>query len=215
MYLSIFLGSEGPTVTGVTSTPAGDHDGKPSVGSKSTSSFQLDQKDIVELANFLLKIRKTDTKIQPVPTEDPSTHGSIPAMNDDDSNHLNKGEVLPETKTDLAQLIHKLKPVFDSLPLIKLESLKEYASSGKAYQFEGFLEMFYDGNNSVDVLNAISSLKDHFDIVLAMLKGAIMKKHKKPMISTAKSSDGQYPSQHTAHVAQVDPDTCTPKVTMQ
>ena len=89
--------------------------------------------------------------------------------------------VKPSTKTlSLAKSIHKLKPVFDRMPLDKLQLLNEFTSPDKAEQFEGLMEELYDGDDNVEVLAVIDSLKNNFRIIAAMLEGAILKKGGKP-----------------------------------
>ena len=83
----------------------------------------------------------------------------------------------PSAKTlTLPEVIHKLKPVFDRMPLYKLKLLKDFSVPGKEEEFEGVFGELYDEGDEVTALMLYENLKRYSGIVSGMLEGAILKK---------------------------------------
>ena len=117
-------------------------------------------------------------------TDDPLEGTSPPSVAKDTS--VPKA---PKKTLTRSELMHKLKPVLDSLPVDKLKVLSENADPD---QFVGYLEQLYAGDNNVEVLEVVDSLIEDnlpMETVSAMLQGAILKKGDNPTESLPKDQD--------------------------
>ena len=86
-----------------------------------------------------------------------------------------KAKALAKTLT-LSEAIHKLKPVFDRMPLNKLKLLKDLSYPGKEEEFEGVFGELCNESDDVTATVLFEILRNHVGFVSEMLKGAILKK---------------------------------------